>query len=218
MEIINHITNSIVKNARDGETIRSLAVKTGFAYSAVYKWVMILKDYEVINLIKKGNKNIIRINNSEIYKKFAELDKAVKVIDKDKEFWNIIRKVKLNIRFTRSTAVVVWTQGSYITGDFIDKIYSLEVYNKEFSLLKKILENHGIAYSTKEAVNGRPFIQIILKNKKFKIEHKSNLPVIPLKELINWCRELYLDNVLEHLSSMYNLNLKSKYSEIKTNI
>src|SRR3989344_4318517 len=101
MEIINHITNSIVKNARDGETIRSLAVKTGFAYSAVYKWVMILKDYEVINLIKKGNKNIIRINNSEIYKKFAELDKAVKVIDKDKEFWNIIRKVKLNVRFTR---------------------------------------------------------------------------------------------------------------------
>lgn len=218
MEIINQITNSIVKNANDGETIRNLAKKTGFAYSAVYKWVMILKDYEVISLIEKGNKSIIKMNKNEIYKRFIELDKAVKVIEKDKVFWNIIKKLRLNIRFTRSTAIVIWTQGSYIPGDFVDRIYSLEVYNKDFPSLKETLENNGIAYSTKEAINDRPFIHIILKNKKFKIEHKNNLPVIPLNELIKWCKKLYLDNVLEQLNSIYNLNLKSQYSEIKTNM
>src|SRR3989344_2866158 len=122
MEIINQITNSIIKNTKDGETIRRLAEKTGFAYSAVYKWVMILKGYEVISLIEKRNKSIIKINKNEIYRKFLELDSAVKVIDKDRMFCNVINKLKLNARFTKSTAIVVWTQGSYITGDFIDKI------------------------------------------------------------------------------------------------
>ena len=38
MRIINEITTEIVKNSEDGESIHSLAAKTGFAYSAVYKW------------------------------------------------------------------------------------------------------------------------------------------------------------------------------------
>ena len=39
MGIINEITTAIITEAKDGESIRSLASKIGFAYSAVYKWI-----------------------------------------------------------------------------------------------------------------------------------------------------------------------------------
>ena len=217
--MINQITNSIVKHAKNGETIHSLAKKTGFAYSAVYKWVMVLRDYEVINLIEMRNKSIIKINRNEIYKKFRELNNAVNVIEKDRIFWDIIKKTRLKIRFIESTAVVIWTQGSYITGDFIDKVYFLEGYNKDLPSFEEILKKYDIKYSEDKIVaDERPFVYITPKRNKFEINRKNNLPVIPLNELLKWCKKLYLDNVLEHLDQMYHLNLKTKYSEIKTNI
>ena len=45
MTIINEITVRIIKNARNGESIRSLASKIGFAYSAVYRWIAELEKY-----------------------------------------------------------------------------------------------------------------------------------------------------------------------------
>src|SRR3989344_8320988 len=126
MKIINQITSSIVKHDEDGKTIHSLTKKTGFAYSAVYKWIMILKDYDIIHLVEKGNKDIIKINKNNIYKKFIELDKAISTVEKDRFFWKIIKERVLRIRFVKSTAVVVWTQGGYITGDFLKNIYFLE--------------------------------------------------------------------------------------------
>ena len=173
MEIINQITNSIIKNTKDGETIRRLAEKTGFAYSAVYKWVMILKDYEVISLIEKGNKSIIKINKNEIYRKFLELDNAVDIVEKDKVFWNIVKKIKIKIRFTKSTGVVIWTMGGYITGDFLDKIYFLEVYHKDLISFKKVLEKHNIAYSENEIINKRPLILIKANKRNCRIYPKT---------------------------------------------
>ena len=83
MKVINEITMDIIKNAKDGESIYSLASKIRFAYSAVYRWIFELEKYGVISLIKKGNKNVIKINKNLIYKKFKELDNAVSVIEKD---------------------------------------------------------------------------------------------------------------------------------------
>jgi len=51
MGIINEITLSIIKNAEDGESIHSLASKLGFAYSAVYRWILELeKKVPIFNL------------------------------------------------------------------------------------------------------------------------------------------------------------------------
>src|SRR3989338_7059753 len=100
MAIVNEITIKIIRNARDGESIYSLANKIGFAYSAVYKWILELEKYEVVKIIRKGNKNIIKINKNLIYDKFKELDNAVSVIDKDNVFWILIKGIKLRIRFT----------------------------------------------------------------------------------------------------------------------
>lgn len=217
MTIVNEITIKIIRNAKDGESIRSLANKIGFAYSAVYGWVLELEKYEVIRIVRKGNKNIIKINKNLIYNKFKELDNAVSVIDKDNEFWELIKSIKLRIRFIKGTAITIWTKGGFITGDFYDKIYSLETIEKDVPFLKKIFDEKSITWTENKLVHKRPLVYIIPK-KEFKIERINNLPVVPLKELIDYCKKLYLDNVLEQLDLLYNLGLNKRYSEVYTNI
>ena len=216
MTIINEITVRIIKNARNGESIRSLASKIGFAYSAVYGWILELEKYEVIRIIRKGNKNIIKINKNLIYNKFRELDNAVSVIDKDKEFWESIKNMKLKIRFVKGTAITIWTKGGFITGDFYDKIYFLEVVEKDINLLKKVLDERNMSWTENKLTNKRPLVYIIPK-KEFDVEDINNLPVMPLRELIVYCKELYLDNVLEQLDLLYDLGLNKRYSEVYTN-
>jgi len=217
MVIINEITMNIVKNAKDGESIYSLASKIGFAYSAVYRWVSKLEEYGVISLIRNGNKNTIKIHKNLIYKKFKELDNAVSVIEKDNNFWRLVKTLKLKIRFVKGTAATIWTKGSFITGDFYDRIYFLEVDKKDVSSLKEFLKEEGIAYTEGESNNRRPLVWIIQKE-DFKIERKDGLPVMPLKELVEWGRELHLENILEQLDILYNLGLNIKYAEVSTNV
>jgi len=215
--IINEITIKIIRNAKDGESIRSLASRIGFAYSAVYNWVLSLEKYDVIRITKKGNKNLIKINKNLIYNKFKDLDNAVSIIDKDNEFWELVKNIRFKIRFVKGTAITIWTKGGFVTGDFYDKIYFLEVANKDIDSLKKILKEKNIIYTENKLINKRPLVYIISKN-NLKIEKINGLPVMSLKELVDYCKELYLDNVLEKLDLLYNLNLNKRYSEIYTNM
>lgn len=216
MKVINEITMKIVKNAKDGESIHSLASEIGFAYSAVYKWVSELEKYGVLIIIRKGNKNVIKINKNLIYKKFKELDGAISVIEKDKKFWELMKTLKLKMRFTRGTAAAIWTKGSYITGDFYDRIYFLEVNNKDADSLKKALKKEEIAYTEGKATNKRPLVWIIQKE-NFEVEKKEGLHVVPLNELVKWAKTLHLEKILEQLDILYNLGLNVKYEEVFTN-
>ena len=215
--IINEITIKIIRNAKDGESIRSLASRIGFAYSAVYNWVLSLEKYDVIRITKKGNKNLIKINKNLIYNKFKDLDNAVSIIDKDNEFWELVKNIRFKIRFVKGTAITIWTKGGFVTGDFYDKIYFLEVFENDINSLRKILEEKNIAYTENKLISSRPLVYIIPK-KNFKIEKVDGLPTMSLNELIDYCKKLYLDNVLEQLDLLYNLNLNERYSEIYTNI
>lgn len=217
MVIINEITSEIVKNASDGESIRSLALKIGFAYSAVYRWLGELEKYGVVNLVRTGNKTVIKLNRNLIYEKFKQLEEAVCVIQKDKSFWDLIKKVHLKLRFVRGTAATIWTKGSFITGDFYDKIYFLEVESKDLSRLKEILEKYEISYTENDITNKRPLIYIMCKN-NLKINKKDDLPVMPLADLVKWCKNLELENILEQLKLLYDLKLKVAYSEVYTNV
>ncbi|MBI2451618.1 hypothetical protein HYV50_00905 [Candidatus Pacearchaeota archaeon] len=217
MVIVNEITMNIVKNAEDGESIHSLASKMEFAYSAVYRWIFELERYGVISLIRKGNRNVIKINKNLIYKKFKELDDAVSVIEKDGNFWELVKTLKLRIRFVKGTAATIWTKGSFITGDFYDRIYFLEVDKKDANTLKDALKEEGIAFTEGEVNNQRPLVWIIQKE-GFDVDKKDGLPIMPLRELVEWGKELHLENILEQLDRLYNLKLNAKYSEVSTNI
>ena len=178
---------------------------------------MVIVNEITIKIIRKGNKNIIKINKNLIYGKFKELDNAVSVINKDNEFWILIKSTKLRIRFTKSTAITIWTKGGFITGDFYDKVYFLEVAKEDINSLKRILDEKNITWTEDKLINKRPLVYIIPK-KEFAIKKLNNLPVMPLKELVEYCSNLYLDNVLEQLDLLYNLGMNKRYSEVYTNM
>lgn len=215
--IINPITAAIISVAKDGDTIRQIAVKTGFAYSAVYRWVTVLSKRDVFGLKDGGNKKRLYAKHTVLYGQFAGLIKTIGEVEKDDAFWNFIRKTHLKVRLTGGSSVSLWTRGGYVTGDFFDKIYTLEVGTKNLDGLKKELDRRKISYTDSQKTDARPLIFLISK-KNFRVERIGGIPVMPLKELIKWCEKLKLDSVLEQLDALYDLGLKIKYSEMHTNV
>ena len=90
-----------------------------------------------------------------------------------------------------------------------DKDNSVYYLNEAGSVYK-------ISGTENKLINKRPLVYIIPKN-EFKIEKLNNLSIMPLRELVRYCKELYLDNVLEQLDLLYDLGLNKRYSEVYTN-
>ncbi len=216
-DIINPVTAAIIKQAKDGDTIREVAKKTGFAYSAVYRRVTELARHDMFEVKDEGNRKRIYAKHTALYSQFTGLIKSVSEAEQDKAFWTFIRKTKLKVRLAGGAAISLWTRGSYITGDFFDRIYILEVAAKDLDNLKKELNKHKITYTDGDKNEVRPLIFLSAK-KDFSMERIEGIPVMPLKELVEWCKKLNLDAVLEHLDTLYNLNLKTRYSEVRTNV
>ena len=220
MESINPITGAIIEKTKEGDTVRAVAIKTGFAYSAVYNWINKLENMGVFKLEKRGNKTIIKINSNEIYASFQKLIEKIKEQEKDYLFWDLMKKTKLKIRFGKETSSVIYTQGSYITGDFYNKIYYIDVLKKDYPALCKILEKYNINFSREKSISKseRPFIIINIKVKIKKIYNLKNLPLTTLEEVVKWCKKLKLEPILEQLNILYKIPIKQKYSEIYTNV
>lgn len=217
IDIINPVTAAIIRDAEDGDTIREISMKTGFAYSAVYRWVIELAKHDMFEMKDEGNKKRIYAKRIALYIQFADLIKSVSEAEKDKAFWNFIRKTNLKVRLVGGTAISLWTRGSYITGDFFDRIYILEVAAKDLDNLKNELNRHKINYTESDKSGARPLVFLVPK-KDFSLERVKGIPMMPLKELIEWCKKLNLDAVLEQLGALYSLGLKTRYSEVHTNV
>jgi len=226
IDIINPVTAAIIKEAKDGDTIREISMKTGFAYSAVYRRFMELAKNDMFEVKDEGNKKRAYAKHTALYIQFAGLIKSVSEAEQDKTFWTFIRKTNLKVRLAGGTAISLWTRGSYITGDFFDRIYILEVAIRDSDNLKNELNRYKISYTEGDKNETRPLIFLIAKNfgktdvrsTSFRIEKIEGIPVMPLKELVEWCKKLDLDAVLEQLDALYNLGLKTKYSEAHTNV
>jgi len=215
--IINPVTAAIIKESKDGDTIREIARKAGFAYSAVYRWVVELAKHDMFEVKDEGNRKRIYAKHTALYSQFAGLIKSVSEAEQDKAFWAFIRKTNLKVRLSRGAAISLWSRGSYVTGDFFDRIYMLEVAAKDLDNLKNELDRHKISYTEGGKKETRPLVFLAIK-KNFSSEKIEGIPVMPLKELVEWCKKLDLDAVLEQLDALYNLGLKTRYSEVHTNV
>jgi hypothetical protein len=218
IDIINPVTAAIIKEAKDGNTIREVSKKTGFAYSAVYRWVTELAKHNMLEVRDGGNKKRIYAKHTPLYSQFAGLIKSVSDAEHDRAFWAFVRKTGLKIRLVGGTAISLWTNGSYITGDFFDRIYMLEVAAKDLSNLKSELDKREISYTEGDKKEARPLIFLSARKNPFLVERIEGIPVMPLKELVKLCKKLDLDAVLEQLDALYSLDLKTRYSEVYTNV
>jgi hypothetical protein len=225
-DIINPLTAAIIRQAKDGDTIREVAKKTGFAYSAIYRWVTEMTKHDMFEIKDEGNRKRIYAKHNELYNQFAGLIRSVNEADQNRVFWAFVKKTNLKVRLTGGTAISLWTRGSYITGDFFDKVYMLEVAAKDLYKLKNELSKHKISYTEREkkkqldassTSSVRPLV-FLSTRKDFSVERIESIPVMPLKELVEWCKRLDLDAALEHLDELCNLGLKTRYSEVHTNV
>ena len=78
------------------------------------------------------------------------------------------------------------------------------------------MKKHNIQCTENKITKERPIVKIITK-KAIKVEKREGLPIMPLQELVTWCKSLCMDSVLEQLDELYHLGLKTKYAEINTN-
>lgn len=216
-DIINPVTAAIIKVAKDGDTIREIAMKTGFAYSAVYRWVTELARHGMFEVKDHGNRKRVYAKHTTLYNQFSGFVRSVSEAERDKAFWAFIKRTGMKVRLAGGSAVSLWTRGSYVTGDFFDRIYMLEVAAKDLNNLKNELDRHKITYTEGEKKEKRPLVFLSAK-RDFSIERIEGIPVMPLNELVEWCRKLDLDAILEQLDAFYSLGLKTRYSEVHTNV
>ena len=124
--------------------------------------------------------------------------------------------------------------GSTKSGPLVRKteLHRATVYDVLKRLLEKGLASYIIREKTKyfetsspehlldvleeEKKEARPLVFLVQK-KSFPSEKTEGIPVMPLRELVEWCKKLDLDAVLEQLDALYNLGLKTRYSEVHTN-
>ena len=218
MKIINPITIEIISKAREGDSIRKIAKNTGFAYSAVYKWIKELALLNVFKLENKGNKVHIFTEKNDIYIAFKNLIEKINEYKKELKFWDFIKKTKLKIRLGKETSAVIWAKGSYIFADFYNKVYYIDIIKKDYpKLIKKFkqyninsIKNENLEITTKPTI----IINII---KQPQIIRVNGLPLTPLIEVIKWCRKLKLEPIIEQLGILYKIPIKEKYAEVFTN-
>ncbi len=93
----------------------------------------------------------------------------------------------------------------------------LEVAAKDLDNLKSELDRHKISHTEGDKKEARPLVFLSAK-KDFSSTKIEGIPVMSLKELVDWCKKLDLDAVLEQLDALYDLGLKTRYSEVHTNV
>src|SRR3989338_10405794 len=108
--IINPVTAAIIKHAKDGNTIREISMKTGFAYSAVYRRVAELAKHDMFEVKDEGNRKRIYAKHTPIYSQFTSLIRSVNEADQDRIFWAFIKKTSLKVRLAGGAAISLWTR------------------------------------------------------------------------------------------------------------
>jgi hypothetical protein len=131
---------------------------------------------------------------------------------------NILNQAKRKYAFCNSDAVAIWSDGYYWTGYTRGfKPIHIKVLKKDLNYWIDFFETHGAEYvivNENKTLFGLTFI-LHLTN-KLKIENKNGIFVIPLEEVLDFCRsnELTFRPALEYIDEHYHLNLFEQYEHI----
>ncbi|MCJ7635118.1 hypothetical protein MUP77_22345 [Candidatus Bathyarchaeota archaeon] len=137
--------------------------------------------------------------------------------------YDLLNEVSMHYALTGPDAVFFWTKGGYQIDRFFG-FYPIHLKVEEKDLTKW----EGFFNSRKQRfyVKGQPIRQtffglfyVAYPEVDFRAEKVSGFCVIPLKETVEFCqRNIYsYEPALEMLDEMYDLGLKVRYMETKTN-
>jgi hypothetical protein len=131
---------------------------------------------------------------------------------------NILDQAKRKYAYCDSDAVAIWSDGYYWTGYTKGfKPIHIRVLKKDLNYWTDFFDTYGVEYvivNDNKTLFGLTFI-LHLTN-KLKIEEKNGIFVIPLEQVLEFCRsnELTYRPVLEYFDEHYNLNLFERYEHI----
>lgn len=137
--------------------------------------------------------------------------------------YDLLNQTGMDYALTGPDAVFLWTKGGYQ----VDRFFGF--YPIHLKVREKDLEKWKVFFSSKKQrfhVKDQPIRQtlfglfyVLYPEVAFKTEGINAFCVIPLRETVDFCqRNIYsYEPALETLDEIYNLGLKAKYREAKTN-
>lgn len=131
---------------------------------------------------------------------------------------NILTDAKRKYAYCENDAVGIWTQGYYLTGFTKGfKPIHMRILKKDLKYWLSFFKRMDCEYALENERKTMFGITYILHpEKELKITKKDGVFVIPLKEVIEFCRanELSYRPALEYLDETYNLNLYQNYEHV----
>lgn len=137
--------------------------------------------------------------------------------------YELLNEAHNEYAFVGPDAVFFWTKGGYQVDRFFG-FYPIHLRVKKGDLdeWKRFFKSRGKRFCVKgEPVRETLFglFYILYPEVDFEIEKVEEYPVVPLKEAVEYCmKRIYsYEPALEMLDEAYNLGIKIKYKEARTN-
>ena len=131
-----------------------------------------------------------------------------KIVEENLKQADILKKAKKKFAFCDDTAVRIWSNGYYWTNFTIGfKPVHLKILKKDLDYWKKFFKENDAEFYLNENKVMFGIMFILHPADKIEIVWKDKIPVVPLKEVINFCekRTLAYEPVLKYLEKEYGI-------------
>ena len=152
------------------------------------------------------------------YRVVQPKDFIKKIVKKNLEKDDVLKKTNKKYAFTNSTAVSIWTDGYYWT-DFTKgfKPIHLNILKDDISYWEKFFMQNDAEYVF-EGENKTLFglTYVLHPKEKFNVKNKDDDFVVPLKKIVEFCQKnIYLYRpALEYRDKKYDLHIFDNYEQV----
>jgi sugar-specific transcriptional regulator TrmB len=131
---------------------------------------------------------------------------------------HVLKEAERKYAYCDNDAVALWTDGYYWTGFTKGfKPIHIKALREDLGYWKRFFKGKKVEFALEgESKTLFGLTYILHPNDDFKVEIRDGVPVIPLEEVVKFCKanELTYRPALEHLDEKYNLRLFEKYEHV----
>lgn len=178
--------------------------KAVFPSSSPGKVMFDLIRLNYVNRIKRGR-----------YKVMAPGEFVRRIVEENLKQADVLKHAKKKYAYCDNDAVSIWTDGYYWTGFTAGfKPIHIKILKKDLEWWRNFFKERDVEFSIigeQRTLFGLWYV--LHPEEKFIVEKKDGVPVIPLKEVIEFCKEngLTYRPALEYLDKNYKLKLFEEY-------
>ncbi len=152
------------------------------------------------------------------YKMIKPSEYVKNIVKENLEQDDILEKSDKKYAFTNSTAVNIWTDGTYWT-DFTRgfKPVHIHILKKDIMYWTEFFKQHDVEYVLEDENKTLFGLTYVLHPKvKFTVETRNGNLIVPLKEIVDFCQKnIYLYRpALEYLDKKYHLHIFDDYEQV----